>query len=140
MQESSSSVKICLGVDNVKELLTLRDQARLATAMVSDTEGGPPNRTVVAIGPGASSKIDAIIKQLKLYDQAVLKNAVKDKRMPAQKFRHKADRLVTEDYWSIGPTSSLKQEMAKPYISSTHPHSCSTIGYSPDEVLHVQQD
>jgi hypothetical protein len=28
MQESSSSVKICLGVDNVKELLTLRDQAR----------------------------------------------------------------------------------------------------------------
>ncbi|DBB03096.1 hypothetical protein WJX77_001530 [Trebouxia sp. C0004] len=70
--ESSSSVKICLGVDNVKELLTLREQARdagLATAMVSDTEGGPPNRTVVAIGPGASSKIDAIIKQLKLYDQ-----------------------------------------------------------------------
>lgn len=70
--ESSSSVKVCLGVNNVKELLTLRDQARdagLATAIVSDTEGTSPNRTVVAIGPGASSKIDAIIKHLKLYDQ-----------------------------------------------------------------------
>ena len=37
--------------------------------MVSDTEGKTPERTVVAIGPGASSKIDAIIKHLKLYDQ-----------------------------------------------------------------------
>ncbi len=43
--------------------------AGLATAVVSDASGGAPDRTVLAIGPGASKDIDAITMHLKLYDQ-----------------------------------------------------------------------
>lgn len=66
--EANNAIKVCLAVEGEQALMTIREQARdagLPTAVVVDAT----ERTVLAIGPGASKDIDAITQQLKLFDE-----------------------------------------------------------------------
>lgn len=62
--------KICVGVDNEKELLDIGHQAvnnGLSVKYIQETMGfDEPTYTCLAIGPDYSSKIDPVTKHLKL--------------------------------------------------------------------------
>ena len=60
--------KLLPGVDLTATLQNPLVDAGLATAMVVDSSLPSRDRTVLAVGPGASANIDAITKHLKLFD------------------------------------------------------------------------